>query len=97
MPYFSELERQFAGCKPSEFIGLGNGTFLVDQDECYPSILKIIQYCNQTRDGRDGPRLSLMIAELSEVAVTLSPQHEKVQSWLNQKGYCVRMTKSANK
>jgi len=60
--------------------------FLVDQDSCFGEIVKLIAYCNS-----NGVRL--LISEVGESPVLLSPTHQAAKAFLEERRHRVRMTK----
>jgi len=91
--YYKIVENFFQGCDARRFIKVSDGTYLAAQDACYPAILQIIAYCNRSKDVPGQPTARLMIAELSECPVVLSPDHQDAQSLVREMGRQVRLTK----
>jgi len=87
------VDNQFQGCDPQHFVKLGNGMYLANQDACYPAILELVDYCNQAKDVPGQPSARLMIAELSEFPISLSPAHQDAQALALKMGRQVKLTK----
>ena len=90
--WYRMIENQFLGCE-GHFVKLADGVFLVKQDECYPAIIKVIDYCNQSRNVPGQPTARLMISELSDSPTILSPEHQDAQALAQETGRQVRLTK----
>jgi len=91
--YYAMVERQFQGCDPRHFKKLNEGVYLVNQDTCYPAILRVIDYCGQSKNAPGQPNARLMIAELSESPIILSPEYQDVHALVKEMGRQVRLTK----
>jgi hypothetical protein len=81
-----DAENQLRGFE-KHFVKLGNYVVLADQDECFPAIINLVDYCNQRL-------LSVIVAELSEGSAILSPEHRDAIKFLKEKGRRVRLAKS---
>jgi hypothetical protein len=79
------LERFFSPCDNNDFIAVGPGVFLADENPCFPAILSLIQHCSQ----RGFP---LCIFPLAESSITLSQGHQAVQEWAGKHGLMLRLT-----
>ena len=91
--YYEMLDQQFQGCDRRHFVKLKQGVYLVNEDSGYPAILQIISYCNKSRDIPGQPNARLMVAELSESPIILSPEYQDVQSLIREMGRRVRSTR----
>jgi len=93
LDFLQHAEHQFQGCDPRHLVKLSDGVFLVNQDECYPALIKLIDYCNQSKDVPGHPNARLMIAELSESPIVLSPQYQDAIKTMTEMGLRVRYTR----
>jgi hypothetical protein len=71
-------------CPPGSLIELNDLTFLLDQDEAYPALIRFIEWCNTDK-------LQITICELGERPVLIAPEHQDALKFLEQKGHSVRL------
>jgi hypothetical protein len=43
--YYQIVDRQFHGCSEGTFAKVSDGVYLVNQNECYPALVNLIEYC----------------------------------------------------
>jgi hypothetical protein len=91
--YLQYAQAKFQGCSNENFVQVDDNMFLVDLDACYPAVIKLIEYCNQSSSVRGQPAARLLIAELSGSPLTLSPDHQGVLELAQKMGLQVRLTK----
>jgi hypothetical protein len=99
MASVSEAQRAYPGPKPDGLEGvrhilrqkksvrqISSLTFLADQNECFPELIELIQHCNEHK-------IKLLIAEVGELPVLLSPEYQADAEFLEGMGRKVRMLK----
>ncbi len=91
--FLLQAERQFQGCSEEHFAKMDDNIFLVDLDACYPAVLKVIDYCNQSNQGPGYPTVRVLISELSGSPLILSPEHQAALGLATRMGHRVRLTK----
>jgi hypothetical protein len=70
---------------PGHFLKLGEGVFLVEENACYPALLKVFQNCAEHH-------FPVMMMPLSDSSLTLSIDRPEWKAFLEEKGQSFRMT-----
>lgn len=83
--HFSKFDDTLTKHCGSNYIKLGEGAFLIEEDICYSAILSLVGFCNANR-------LQYVVAPISDAPVSLPPNYQDLTKWLGEKGKCFRLT-----
>jgi hypothetical protein len=86
-PEVADYDKLDSFLKPFErdFVKLGQGTFVLDEDRCHPALLQMIQHCHQQK-------YRFAVFPLGADVVSLSPPCQDLQAWLAERGRPFRWT-----
>lgn len=82
---FSKVEQPLIQQCESYFVKLGDGAFLIEEDSCYPAILAMIRFCNESR-------LQYIVVPVSDAPASVPPNYPEPTAWLSARDKHPRLT-----